>query len=136
MTGAIRLTPDEWQTRLRGNDTYLPDHDRLHDNVEAIMRELAEALLRRGVDVILDFGFWSKQERDTLNGFAQRLGVDCMTHYVVATHAVLEKRRMERIAAAPQDKFCFTADTLDEWIALFEPPDAAELEHGEVRTAQ
>ena len=135
-TSAIRLTPDEWQTRLRGDDTYHPDHERLHDSVEAIMRELAEALLRRGVDVILDFGFWSRRERNDLHAFARQLGVGCMTHYAAATPAVLERRRQERITEAPPDKFTFTAASLAEWIALFEPPDTAELEQGEIRTAQ
>lgn len=136
ITGAIRLTPDEWQTRLRGNDAYLPDHDRLHDSVEAIMRDLAEDLLQRGVDVILDFGFWSRQERDELRFFARGLGADCTTHYAAASHAVLERRRVERIADAPADKFCFSAATLAEWIGRFEPPNASELEQGEMRTAQ
>ncbi len=135
-TGAIRLTPDEWQTRLRGNDTYLPDHDRLHDSVEAIMRDLAEDLLQRGVDVVLDFGFWSRQERDDLRLFARQLGADCTTHYAAATRAVLERRREERIELSPKGKFCFSAAMLDEWIGRFEPPDASELEQGETRTAQ
>ncbi len=135
-TCAIRLTPDEWQTRLRGNDTYLPDHDRLHDAVEAIMLDLAEQLLQRGIDVILDFGFWSHKERDELRLFAHRLGADSATYYAAATPAVLERRRLERIADAPDDKFTFTAESLTEWIALFEPPQEAELEHCETRTAQ
>ena len=135
-TGAVRLTPDEWHTRLRGNDTYHPDHARVHDDIEAIMRELAEKLLRRDVDVILDFGFWSRQERDALRSFARQLGVDCITHYAAATPVVLERRREERIAAEPTDKFTFTADTLAEWIALFEPPEEVELAECEIRTAQ
>ena len=39
-TGALRLTPDEWQTRLFADDMHHPDHDVRHSAIEAIMRAL------------------------------------------------------------------------------------------------
>jgi predicted kinase len=54
---AVRLTPDEWHIRLFGQDAEHPEHDRRHDMVEALMWDVAQAVLARGVDVILDFGF-------------------------------------------------------------------------------
>ena len=38
---AIRLTPDEWQLRLFGDDTDHPEHDRRHSHIEALMWDLA-----------------------------------------------------------------------------------------------
>lgn len=134
-SGAIRFTPDEWQTRLNGNDMHDPDHDRLHAEIEAIMGELADRLMLQGVDVILDFGFWSRAERDILKQHAAALGVECLIHYAEASRAVLEQRRQQRTASGAPDIFPFTAETLDLWIGQFEPPEGGELAAAEVRVA-
>ena len=47
-TGALRLTPDEWQTRLFADDMHHPEHDRRHGEIEAIMWEVANSVLRQG----------------------------------------------------------------------------------------
>ena len=62
-SGAIRFTPDEWQLRLFGDETDDPQHDSRHTEVEKIMWELAEKLLKSGISVILDYGFWAVEER-------------------------------------------------------------------------
>lgn len=56
-SGALRLTPDEWQLRLFGQDTTHPDHDRRHSTIEDIMWDVAANALQSGVDVNLDFLF-------------------------------------------------------------------------------
>lgn len=72
-TGAFRLTLDEWHLRLFGQDASHPDHDRRHHLVEELMWEAAEAVLRRGGDVNLDFGFWTRSERENAAARAARL---------------------------------------------------------------
>lgn len=134
-SGAIRLTPDEWQTRLYGNDMHDADHERVHDAVEAIMGELADRLLMSGNDVILDFGFWSKAERDSLRAHAEALGVDCVIHYAEESHSVLERRMRERAEAKPADGFVFGTSELNAWIGMFEAPDEGELAGGDMRQA-
>ncbi len=54
---ALRLTPDEWQIRLFGQDALDPSHDERHGAIEKIMWEVASRALSLGMDVILDFGF-------------------------------------------------------------------------------
>ena len=65
---AIRFTPDEWHLKLFGNDFdgNWPDqvHDQRHGIVEQLMWETGQKILARGVDVILDYGFWAREERD------------------------------------------------------------------------
>lgn len=73
-TGALRLTPDEWQTRLFADDMHHPDHDRRHDTVEAIMWEIAAHILAHGGDVILDFGFGAGRNGPSLPGGHGRWG--------------------------------------------------------------
>ncbi len=60
---AIRLTPDEWHVKLFGQDVYDKEHDKRHSAIESIMVDLAFQLLKKGQNVILDFGFWATEER-------------------------------------------------------------------------
>jgi predicted kinase len=50
---ALRLTPDEWHTRLFGQDVDEKDHDHRHNVVEALLWDVAARVLVLGVDVIL-----------------------------------------------------------------------------------
>jgi len=61
---ALRLTPDQWHTRLFGQDAEEQGHDARHDLIEAMFWEVAARVLSLGVNAILDFGFWSRSERE------------------------------------------------------------------------
>jgi predicted kinase len=60
---ALRLTPDEWVTRLLGVEV-TGESDRAHDLVEVMLWGIAERVLTLGLDVVLDFGCWAREERD------------------------------------------------------------------------
>jgi predicted kinase len=61
---AIRFTPDEWMARLFGEDP----HVAIFREKQAAILDLLEPMwvrcLHLGVDVVLDYGFWSRAERD------------------------------------------------------------------------
>jgi hypothetical protein len=129
-TGALRLTPDEWHTRLFGDD-YKDDaghaeHDRRHAEVEALMREVAAAVLRRGGDVILDFGFWSRAERDEVRAWAARLGAAVQLHYEEVELDELLRRVAQRNAEGRTDAFTISETHVRRWAAIFEPPEPDE----------
>ncbi|UYO01433.1 MAG: ATP-binding protein [Devosia sp.] len=125
-SGALRLTPDEWQTRLFDDDMHHPDHDRRHNEVEAIMWEIAAHMLAHGQDVILDFGFWSRQERAGFAARAKALGAQCRIDYDPVPLDELERRVIARNALDGQH-FAIPVANLRQWAALFEAPDAGEL---------
>lgn len=80
--GALRLTPDEWHIDLFGDDVADPDHDRRHDAVEVLMWRVASVALKKGVDVILDFGFWARIEREDFAARAAALGATTKVHFM------------------------------------------------------
>lgn len=125
---AIRLTPDEWQLRLVGDDTDHPDHDRRHSEVEAIMWELAVKLLKSGVGVILDYGFWAKEERQFFYEQAKRLGALFRVHYLDVPREELLRRVSARNGSAQEPAFTILPSHMEKWMAAFEPVTAAELE--------
>lgn len=126
-TGALRLTPDEWQTRLYDDDMHHPDHDKRHGTVEAIMWEVASHILNSGGDVILDFGFWTRAERLDFAARAGGLGARCEIHYEDVPLAELERRILARNEAAAGGYFAIPVAILREWAKLFEAPDRDEL---------
>lgn len=79
-TRAVRFTPDEWHIFLFGDDfgdnspAARALHDRRHDRVEQLMWTVGQDLLRKGVSVILDFGFWAKEQREEKRREAQAWG--------------------------------------------------------------
>lgn len=125
---ALRLTPDEWHTRLFGQDVDEKDHDKRHDLVEALLWDVAARVLTLGVDVILDFGFWARSERDDFRSRAAELGADFKIHFTEASEELLLERLVKRNARLPKGTFRISETSLREWSLLFEPPSKEELD--------
>ncbi|WP_274365775.1 AAA family ATPase [Paenibacillus thermotolerans] len=124
---ALRLTTDEWHTRLFGQDVDDQEHDRRHELVEAMLWEVAARVLVLGADVILDFGLWVRSQRDDMRLRAAQLGADFKIHYLDATEEVLFTRLAERNAHLPQGAFRIPETKMKEYIPIFEPLFQDEL---------
>src|SRR5438477_11704892 len=68
--GAIRLCADEWMDAL-ALDLY--DAAR-RETIEALQWKLAQELLAKSLTVIIEWGTWTRCERDTLRLGARALG--------------------------------------------------------------
>ena len=129
---AIRFTPDEWHLKLFGNDFdgNWPDevHDQRHGIVEQLMWETGQKILAHGVDVILDYGFWAREERDALRAEAEKLGAEFQIHYMECPLEEIWKRLEKRNQAAGSNVFYITRKNLEEWNQVFQPPQPDELQ--------
>lgn len=124
---ALRLTPDEWIARLFGQSLTPPALDWCRDPVESVQWEVAERALRLGINVILDFGFWSRTEREEFRARAAALGAGSELHFLDVPRAELSARIAARNAEPPPYTFRITETQLDAWWNLFEPPTPDEL---------
>ena len=131
---ALRLTPDEWHIRLFGDDfadADDPGHERhnwRHELLESLLWDVAARALAVGLDVVLDFGCWSRRERDEFRARAHGLGAGFRIHFTDAAEDVLLKRLAARNAEHPAGTFRIAEPELREWIGLFERPSQDELE--------
>ena len=124
---ALRLSPDEWITRLYGADLSGDALDAARDPVEAVLWDLTARVLVLGLDVILEYGFWNRSEREELRRRAAQLGARSEVHFTQASESELMRRLARRNADLPMGTFRIEEARLREWIRLFEAPGADEL---------
>jgi predicted kinase len=84
-------------------------------------------ILRLGLSVVLDFGLWARVERDEMRTAARDLGVGVELHYLEVPADELWRRIDLRNSAPPWDVEPIKREDLDEWLAIFQAPDAEEL---------
>ena len=121
--GAVRLTKDEWLWALGAS----PWDTLTNDRVESELWRIAQDILILGVSVVLDFGLWTRVERDEMRTAARRLGVGVELHYLNAPLDELWRRIETRNLEPPWDSAPILLDHLVEWASNFQEPDDAEL---------
>ncbi|MCL2546070.1 MAG: ATP-binding protein [Oscillospiraceae bacterium] len=125
---ALLLTPDVWHIKLFGNDIRHENHDINHDNVEMLMWDVAEQILKLGCDVILDFGCWVRVQRDDFRNRAKKLGANFKLHYMDVPYEELYRRLEQRNRNLPQGIFEIPKEEMDKYISFFQPPTSDELQ--------
>jgi len=115
---ALRLTPDEWMVPLFGQ----PETKR--DDVEGLLIGIALRSLTLGIDVVVDFGVWSRDERTCLRHLAGDVSASTQLHYLPVEPDDQWQRLSQR-----DDALSFRIDRkdMDLYATLFEPPSAEEL---------
>ncbi len=125
---ALRLTPDEWQVRLFGQDAEEPEHDARHSSIEVMLWNVASRALVLGTSVILDYGFWAREEREDFRLQAKELGARSEVHFLDVPEDELMRRLATRNSQPSQASFHIPEDMMKPWIAFFQRPTPDELE--------
>ena len=128
---ALRLTPDEWHVQLFGQDVEQPEHNARHNLIEALLWDVAARLLASGTSVILNFGFWSREEREDFRRRAQQLGASSELHFLDVPEGELLRRLAARNAEPTDKVFHIPEAMMRSWLALFQAPTLDELERRE-----
>lgn len=121
---ALRLTPDEWHRPLFGESLTA---DGKRDILEGRLITVALRALRLGINVVLDFGLWSRDERSALRWLADEAEVLCQVMYLPVELDVQLARVAHRQATAPDETFPMPEADIISWRNQFQAPDAAEL---------
>ena len=125
---ALRLTVDEWHIQLFGQDAEEPEHDARHSLIEMMLWNIASRSLELGMNVILDYGFWAREEREDYRSRAKELGAQSEVHFLDVPTEVLMQRLTARNAQASPSSFFIPNDMMMPWIAFFQRPTPDELE--------
>ena len=84
-----------------------------------------------GTNVILDYGFWAREEREDYRSRAKHLGASSEVHYLDVSEAELLRRLEERNSRPSQESFLISEEAMKPWIAFFQKPTPDELERRE-----
>jgi predicted kinase len=109
---AIRFSHDEWMVRLYGDDPPIEQfavfYWRIHEQVEEIWLRCLEL----GLDVVLDFGFWTRQERDATRAKIIALGAEARLYRLTCPEDEAW-RRIEKRNANRQGSLLIVRNTFD-----------------------
>src|SRR5512138_3178930 len=125
---ALRLTTDEWHVRLFGQDAQESEHDTRHSLIEAMLWKIASRALELGTNVILDFGFWAREEREDYRLRAKQLGAGSEVHFLDVSADELLRRLAVRNSQPSQVSFHISEASMKPWIKFFQRPTPEELE--------
>lgn len=120
---AIRFSPDEWMHSL-GLD--LSDES-LRYRVEEQLWQHTQDLLMHGLSVVIEFGFWSRSERDAKRLTARELGVKVELRYLSAPIDELWSR-VEARNAKGGATIQISRKQLEYWATLEQVPDETEFQ--------
>ncbi|HEY0014212.1 MAG TPA: AAA family ATPase [Allosphingosinicella sp.] len=122
---AVRFTPDDWMARVFGEDA----HAAIFKEKEAAILDLLEPMWMRclhlDVDVVLDYGFWSRAERDHIRKLVGSSGGQALL-YNVECPAEEAWRRVSERNRQNHSSLYIAAATFDLLKARVEPLQSDE----------
>ena len=126
----VLLSVDEITLALFGQ--YCGDmHDTYVERTQNYLFDKSLELIEAGINVILDWGFWMKDERDYAKGFYNTRNIAYEFHYIDIGDETWKDRLKKRNSAviAKETSAYFVDDNIAaKFGALFELPDKDEID--------
>ncbi|MER9240653.1 AAA family ATPase [Mesorhizobium sp. M0633] len=125
---ALRLTGDDWMHKLYpGLSTPEAETGPYRGRVESLQWQIALRAIRLRCNVVVDWGLWSRAERDTCRDEARAAGARVVLCFLDVPFDELWERLSRRNAELPVGTFDIARADLLRWSKLFEPPTSEEL---------
>lgn len=133
--GGVRFSIDEWMTTLFWADSPQPIEfqwtiERVH-RCETQIMAMAQQVAARGLPVLLDLGFTTKEHRDRFRAFAENAGLRAAVHFI---DVPADERwfRVNRRNKERGETYAMQVDRqmFDFMEAMWEPPLEAEWSAG------
>jgi predicted kinase len=122
--GALRLTKDEWMKALYG----MANPPSASDVIEGRLVDIGLRALELGVDVVIDFGLWGRDERSALRQAAADRGAAVQLRYCELDVEEQRRRLDQRLAENPETTWPTSDEELAEWAAIIDVPTRGELD--------
>lgn len=121
---AVILSCDEIMLGLF--DEQLGDrHEYVLNKVKKYLIKLSEQIVASGTNVILDWGFWTASERNSIRSYYSELGINTKLYYVKVDDKLWKERIEKRNSLNDQSSY-FVDDNLISLVNdKFEEPDDA-----------
>jgi predicted kinase len=124
---ALRLTKDEWVKALYGRQNPASASDVIEGRLIAV----ALRAVSLGLNVVVDFGLWSRDERSALRSVGNEAGASVVLWYAPISIDEQLRRNELRLAADPEVTWPMSEHELLAWAASFDEPTPGELDGSE-----
>ena len=126
----VLLSVDEVMLTLFGQHCG-EKHDSYAARTKDYLLRQSLSLVRAGVDVVLDWGFWTGEERSRTKAFFREQGISCQLHYLSVKDALWQERltrRNEAVQAGRCEAYFVDENLARKFAQRFEEPDGAEID--------
>ena len=106
-------------------------HDTLAERARDYQLRLSLQLIDSGVDVILDWGFWTRRWREEARAFYGARGIPCQLHYVDAAPDIWQRHieaRNSAVLNGQKGAYFVDEGLLAKLESRFEEPDGGEID--------
>ncbi|MBQ1288103.1 MAG: ATP-binding protein [Erysipelotrichaceae bacterium] len=124
---AVLLSNDELLNALFPKKHPNDDHGLMMRINDYLLRETVE-IIHSGSDVILDWGFWKKEERKEISEYFMKHGVYCEWHYIDVNEEQWKRNIAKRNEGNNGSDFILPEDVLVRADREFEEPDPDEID--------
>lgn len=124
---ALRLTKDEWMKALYGDQ----NPSSASDVIEGRLVEIGLRALELGIDVVIDFGLWGRDERSALRQAAADRGSRVEMHYFEVPLAEQRRRLDQRQRDEPHTTWPISDQELLGWSEIMQIPTPGEVDGSE-----
>ena len=127
---AVVLSVDEITLALFGQDAG-DKHDEYVEKAKKYLYEKSAEIVHEGISVVLDWGFWKKEERLYARNYYSTKGIECEFHYIDVSCdewvRQIEKRNRE-ITEGRSDSYYIDEGLAAKFESIFEPPAESEID--------
>ena len=123
---AVRFSVDEWMIDLYGHHMPREVFDERLAAIKDLLWDVARRLLTLGVNVVLDFGFWKREERLKFKNRTEEVGATPTLYFFDLLLAELQRRLAARNETLDEGTFEITPEMLETFSSWFEPPTETE----------
>lgn len=127
---AVLLSIDEIMLAMFGQ--YVGDkHDEYVERTEKYLFDKSVEIVESGINVVLDWGVWTKAERTYAKEFYKARNIECELHYIDVSDETWRARidKRNRLISAGEINAYFVDDNLAaKFGAIFEKPGTDEID--------
>lgn len=106
-------------------------HDEYVERAEKYLLNKSMELISKDINVVLDWGFWTKAEREFAKGFYKSRNIECELHYIDISDEVWKSRLHKRnnaVLANETSAYYVDENLAAKFASIFEVPSENEID--------
>ena len=119
---AVILSCDELMLSLFDEQLGEKHNETVRKSEEYLLKKSVE-ILECGIDVILDWGFWTKSERQQVREFYNSHGFDIEWHFLNISDEQQKRNILKRNSERDENTYFISDEMVKKFNSVFENPD-------------